>query len=145
VDGVPTFKDEVVKTSELPKDYTQSQSVMRYSRAVWAFNMVKDEDYYPQLMDEKNCREAIYIWMEAAEGGGRKHELPNLFFTDSETASVGTILNQLKTHSNEQALLFILGTRDLSQWDTYVQEIANLKAAEAETIMNAAMARYQGR
>ena len=107
--------------------------------------MVKDDYYYEQLMDEKCCADAIYIWMNSAVGGGHMHELPGLSYNEEESGAIGTIVTNLKTLSDENALKFVLGTRDLAEWDAYVQEISNMGVDAALVIMNQAMARYQSR
>ena len=146
VDNVPTFKDEIVKSGSLPEGMSQSQSAARYSAATTGIMaMVKDDYYYEQLMDEKCCADAIYIWMNSAVGGGHMHELPGLSYNEEESSAIGTIVTNLKTLSDENALKFVLGTRDLAGWDAYVQEISNMGVDAALVIMNQAMARYQSR
>lgn len=146
VDNIPTFKDEIVKSGSLPAGMSQSQSAARYSAATTGIMaMVKDDYYYEQLMDEKCCADAIYIWMNSAVGGGHMHELPGLSYNEEESGAIGTIVTNLKTLSDENALKFVLGTRDLAEWDAYVQEISNMGVDAALVIMNQAMARYQSR
>ena len=73
------------------------------------------------------------------------HELPGLSYNEEESSAIGTIVTNLKTLSDENALKFVLGTRDLAEWDAYVQEISNMGVDAALVIMNQAMARYQSR
>ncbi len=146
VNGEPVFLDEIVKSGKLPEGYSQSESAARYSAATTGnMAMVKAEGYYPQLMDEPSCAEAIYIWMESAVGGGHMHELPNLSYNEDESGTVGTIVTNLKTLSNENALKFVVGTRSFDEWDAYLNEVNGMGVDEALTIMNTAMERYNNR
>lgn len=147
VDGVPTFHDEIVKSDKLPEGYNQSQSAARYSAATTgAMAMVKDEHYYTQLLDEKCCAEAINIWMNAAVGGGHMHELPNLCYDEEEADEIGDIITDLKTASGEWAVQFIRGEKNVdSDWDAYIDELERMGLGTAETILKAALKRYQDR
>ncbi len=146
IDGQPVFKDEIVKNGMLPEGLSQSQSAARYSLATSGyFAMVKHEGYYPQLMAEKCCEEAIYIWRDCAVGGGHMHELPNLAYTDDESSAIGKIVTNLKTLTQENALKFVVGTRSFDEWDAFMAEIDNMGVAAALIIMNDAMARYNER
>ncbi len=146
IDGQPVFKDEIVKNAMLPEGLSQSQSAARYSLATsGAFAMVKHEGYYPQLMAEKCCEEAIYIWRDCAVGGGHMHELPNLTYSDDESSAIGKIITNLKTLTQENALKFVIGTRSFDEWDAFMKEIGNMGVSAALIIMNDAMERYNGR
>ncbi len=146
IDGQPVFKDEIVKTGMLPEGLSQNQSAARYSLATSGnLAMYKHEGYYPQLMAEKCCEEAIYIWRDCAVGGGHMHELPNLSYTDDESAAIGKIITNLKTLTQENALKFVVGTRSFDEWDAFMAEIDNMGVSAALIIMNDAMARYNAR
>lgn len=147
VNGVPTFHDEIVKGDKLPEGYNQSQSAARYSAATTgAMAMVKDEDYYTQLLDEKCCADAIEIWMNSAVGGGHMHELPNLCYDEDESDEIGDIITDLKTASGEWAIQFVRGTKDVdADWGAYIKEIESMGLNTALTILNSAMERYNDR
>ena len=144
VNGEPVFQDHVVKSGKLPEGLSQSQSAARYSAATTGLMaMVKHEGYYPQLMDEANCAEAIYIWRDAAIGGGHMHELPGLAYDDEEAGAIGTIITNLKTASDEYAMDIILGRKTVEEsWDEYVKTIEGMGLAAGLIIMNDAYGRY---
>lgn len=144
VDGEPVFQDHVVKSGKLPEGLSQSQSAARYSAATTGqMAMVKHENYYPQLMDEACAAEAIYIWRDAAVGGGHMHELPGLSFSDDEASAVGSVVTNLKTASDEYAMQIVLGQKTIEEsWDEYVKQVEGMGVAAVLIIVNDAYGRY---
>ena len=51
---------------------------------------------------------------------------PVLAFTEEEQKVFDTVGNNILNHVNEEVAKFILGERDMSTWDAYVQEIKDL-------------------
>ncbi len=59
---------------------------------------------------------------------GRKHDakpIPWVAFTEQETTELSTIEAAINKIRDENIVKFVLGTRDLSEWDAYVGEIRN--------------------
>jgi putative aldouronate transport system substrate-binding protein len=54
-------------------------------------------------------------------------------------------MNEINTYQSEMEIKFILGTENLSGWDTYVSTIKRMGIDRAIEIQNAALARYNAR
>jgi hypothetical protein len=57
---------------------------------------------------------------------GRKHDakpIPIVAFTEDETTEISTIEAAINKIRDENIVKFVLGTRDIAEWDSYVQEI----------------------
>jgi putative aldouronate transport system substrate-binding protein len=71
--------------------------------------------------------------------------VPPLTPTPEESREYASIINDINTYANEMLTKFILGTESLSNWDTYVRTINNMRLARALEIQNNALARYNRR
>lgn len=143
VDGVPTFTDDILYNYE--EDWTQSQSVAKYSVMVNAYlGALKHENYYPQLLAEQSIKDAIPTWSNV-EGGGYKHKMPLVSYTADESDKIGRLNTNLKTTADEWALNFIIGTVSFDQWDAYVAELEAMGVEEAVAITQTAVDRYNAR
>lgn len=67
----------------------------------------------------------------------------NLTFTEDQNDRIEEINMVLETMVNENAVAFISGTRDISEYDAYVQEVKNMGGAELEEIYAEAYAAYK--
>ena len=65
--------------------------------------------------------------------------------TSDEGDEYSTIMSDIETYVEENVPKFIIGARDLSEWDTYVQDIIDMGIEDAIAIKTAAVERYEAR
>lgn len=65
--------------------------------------------------------------------------------TTEEGEDYNAVMSEVETYVEENIPKFIIGDRDLSEWDTYVQDIKNMGIDEAIEIEAACVARYNER
>ncbi len=155
VDGVPTFKPEVVDatnpgypSADLDgKAWTTSESVARYSYGVWPVGHIKHEDYAKQLYTEKCVYDAVDIMRNGVEGGGYIHNIPALSYTSDEGTVVTLAMSNLVTLTNEYSAKFINSALELNDdsWNAFVKECQKVGSASTCLIMQGAYARWEAR
>ena len=64
--------------------------------------------------------EAVKKWKESDIA---EYKLPMVNFTQEENYELGTILTDLQTYQDESMFGFIMGTMDLSNWDSYLSQM----------------------
>lgn len=65
--------------------------------------------------------------------------------TTEEGEDYNAVMSEVETYVEENIPKFIIGDRDLSEWDTYVQDIKNMGIDEAVEIETACVERYNAR
>lgn len=65
--------------------------------------------------------------------------------TTEEGETYASIMSEVETYVEENIPKFIIGDRDLSEWDTYVQDIKGMGIDEAIEIETACVERYESR
>ena len=84
--------------------------------------------------------------LEFQEAMGQKETLavsPPRPFSDEEREQATLWETPLKDYAQQQTLQFILGQRDLSEWDAYVAEVDGKNAQQYIDLVNGAYQRYQ--
>ena len=61
---------------------------------------------------------------------------PIVEFNKEEKDEITNILTPLDTYASEQSLKFILGQKDMSEWDAFQAEMVNMKVDRLEEIYN---------
>ena len=74
-----------------------------------------------------------------------EYKLPMVNFTQEENDELGTILTDLHAYQDESMFGFIMGTMDLSNWDSYLSQMKNIGAEKAIEIYQKAVDRYMNR
>jgi putative aldouronate transport system substrate-binding protein len=69
----------------------------------------------------------------------------NIAFTPDESSEIARIMTDIDTHTLEQSLAFITGTRSISEFDTFVTELDSMGLSSAVEIRQAALTRYLNR
>ena len=65
--------------------------------------------------------------------------------TTEEGEDYTAVMSEVETYVEENIPKFIIGDRDLAEWDTYVQDIKNMGIDEALEIQSACVERYESR
>jgi putative aldouronate transport system substrate-binding protein len=138
VGGVPTYTDLIMKN---PNGWTLAQSIGAYTRANYTAPSIPDGRYIEQYYSYDEQKEALgFVLPETSV-----RLVPPLTPTPEESREYAGIINDINTYANEMLTKFILGTENLSGWDTYVRTINGMGLARALEIQNNALARYNKR
>lgn len=90
---------------------------------------------------EATCPRLAAAYKESAN-----YEVPNqpvLNYTEEEQKVVDTIGSTISTHVEEELAKFMLGKRDISEWDAYVAEIEAMGLEQLKEVQISAYARLQ--
>jgi putative aldouronate transport system substrate-binding protein len=105
--------------------------------STWGFYQLFDYDAHISLFSKE---------VASAYDQSRKDDLPSntiLSFTPQEQEVVNSIGVNIQKATDEQISKFILGTRDLNEWDQYVKEIKALGLDKLKDVYAKAYARKQ--
>ena len=150
VDGIPTFRYEITHQDPVqfvpPEGYKPNPMYVYSMNHSYALPFVCSEYYYPQLIDQEVCVEAIDVWGNV-KGGGFLHQIPYIWTLDTtELDRVAPLLSQLKQHSTDWAVQFIRGEKDIeADWAEYIATLEEAGLKTAHTIISNAMERYNAR
>lgn len=82
------------------------------------------------------------FWTDAA---GTSLNLPMMTLNAEEGKEYARIMNQIKTYQDTAVLEFIMGKRDLSEFDKYIADMEKLEISKAVSLEQAALDRYNSR
>ena len=139
IDGYPTYTDIVM---ENPNGLPISQAMSTYIRGNYNGPFVQDLRYLEQYYTLDEQKATLDVW-----GGTNaiNHVLPPVTPTSEESREFASIMNEVNTYRDEMTLKFILGTAELSEFDTYVENLKKMGLDRALEIQNAALERYNTR
>jgi putative aldouronate transport system substrate-binding protein len=139
VNNYPTFTPLILQN---PDGWTVGQALAAYTRVNYSGPFAQDWSQYEQYLILPEQHQAIANWQLADPF---KHKLPPIQPNASENREYAQILNEINTYRDEMSVKFILGTENLSSWDTYVNTIKRMGIDRAIAIQEAALARYNAR
>lgn len=135
--GTPAYTDKVMN-NELGVDPTLF--CRTFSLAGCSFGYTVQERIY--LLYEDYQTEAQRYWTEHTDGD---MAVPTLSLTTAESDVLATYGPDITTHASEVLPRFIMGTRPLSEWDSYVSELEGLGIEQITEVYQAAYERYLAR
>lgn len=68
-----------------------------------------------------------------------------LSLTSDESAAFSAAFSDIRTHTQQNILAFITGTRPMEEFDTFVEEIQSMDIAGCTEILQDALDRYNQR
>jgi putative aldouronate transport system substrate-binding protein len=136
--GVPTYTDLITKN---PNGWTFAQGLGAYTRANYTAPSIPDGRYIEQYYSYDEQKGALGFVLPETSA----RVVPPITPTPEESREYAAIINDINTYANEMLTKFILGTENLSGWDTYVRTINGMGLARALEIQNKALARYNKR
>lgn len=139
IDGYPTYTDFIMKN---PNGLPISQAMGSYIRGNYNGPFVQDLAYLEQYYTLDEQKQTIEVWGGTNAG---KHILPPITPTSEESKEFAALMNEINTYRDEMTLKFILGTADMSEFDTYVNNLKTMGIDRALEIENGALERYNAR
>jgi putative aldouronate transport system substrate-binding protein len=139
VNGEPVYTDFVMKN---PDGWPVAQALSAYTRSSYNGPFVQDVRYTLQYQALPEQKEALEVWAIAKS---LDRVRPPITPTPEESREYATIMTDVNTYAKEMQLRIVLGTENISVWDTYVSTINRMGLPRALEIQNAALARYNNR
>jgi putative aldouronate transport system substrate-binding protein len=139
VNGEPVYTDWVMKN---PDGWPVTQAMSAYARAPYNGPFVQDVRYTLQYQALPEQKEALSVWAIAKS---LDRVRPPITPTPEESREYATIMSEINTYVKEMELKIVLGTENISVWDTYISTINRMGLPRALEIQNAALARYNKR
>ncbi len=138
VDGKPQFTDLVKNDPD-----GLNEAAKKYSLKGGSFVGVQKAD----LVAAKNkdvVADAPNVWSE--NNNGKACMLPNgVVYTEEERETRNTYGSAIRTYNSEQTFKFLTGERDMSEWDTFLEELRGMGVDEYMAATQSAYERYINR
>lgn len=141
VDGLPYYTDEILNN---PDGLSMSQALGKYTRASQSSVGLIDRRYYEQYYQLQQQIDAMNLW-NANTLPALEVVMPTVAPTEEEAEELASINAAIDTYAQEEATKFIMGLQDISEFDSFVQGLKDLKVERALEIQQAAYDRYQAR
>lgn len=140
-DGQPYYTDEILNN---PDGLSISAALGKYTRASQASVGLIDRRYYEQYYQIQAQVDAMNLWNENT-APALEVLLPAVAPTESEAEELATINAALSTYVKEECTKFIMGLRDLNEFDSFRDSLKGMNVERALEIQQAAYDRYQAR
>lgn len=141
VNGEPKYTDLILKN---PDGLSVGQALGRYTRASNPTVGFIDVRYYEQYYQLEEQVEAMYLWNEYADNA-LEVLMPTVTATSEEAEELATLEGSIKTYVSEELTKFIMGSRDISEYDSFVEALKSMNVERAIEIKQAAYDRYMAR
>ena len=139
VNGEPVYTDLILKN---PDGLSISQALGRYMRVNKPTVGRIDARYYEQYYQLEEQVQAMYIWNEYADNA-LNVLMPSVTLTSAEAEELAALEGVLTTYVAEELTKFIMGTRDMSEYDAFVETVKGMGIERCIEIKQAAYERYQ--
>lgn len=136
VDGKPVFTDKILHNPDGLSANDAMTKFMFRSAGMYIW------DRELQTAGPKALSAINEIW---PSNQGDIYMMPNITMTSDEANRYSVLMGDINTYVDENTTKFILGTRDLSEWDDYVNTIRGMSIDEAIGYQQAALDRFNNR
>lgn len=141
VDGEPQYTDLILNN---PDGLSIEQALGRYTRASQPSVGVIDIKYYEGYFQLPEQLDAMSTWNEYADNA-LNVLMPTISATTEESEELATLTSSINTYVEEELTKFIMGTRDISEYDSFVDTLKTMGIERAIEIEQAGYDRYMAR
>ncbi len=141
VNGAPVYTDEIMKN---PDGLSIAQALGKYTRASQPTVGKIDVRYYEQYYELQEQIDAMKLW-NAYSDNAVSVLMPPTTQTAEEAEELAILESAIKTYVEEEVTKFVMGTRDMSEWDAFVETVKGMDVERAIEIKQAAYNRYMAR
>ena len=135
IDGVPTFKDEILN------DELGFQVSLLINICPGFVRIVDWDVTYLTYNDAQ--KEAVDIWMSAYGSSDATYPQDYITYTTEESEVTANLSSDISTYCEECRLKFIIGDMDLDEdWDDYVAAVESMGVDELVAVYQSAYERY---
>jgi putative aldouronate transport system substrate-binding protein len=135
VDGKAVYKDKMLNNPDWPV----LDAILKFKVHIGPFLRFEHEGNPAINQTTSGIRQ---FWTESS---GTDYVMPMVTLTAEEGAEYARIMNQVNTYQNTAVLEFILGTKPLDEFDSYVDDMEKLELGEVIEMEQAALIRYNNR
>lgn len=135
VDGIPKYTEKVTKNEE---GLSLVQSIAKYTIGGIQPRMINDINYWDAVMTYPQ-QKTVY---ESCSKATRDRMLPLVSLTTDESTEVNGIFADLKPYIQEMTNKFIMGDIDLSEFDSYIDNVKSMNIDTAVADYQAAYDRF---
>ena len=137
--GQPVYTDIIKKN---PNGLSIGDPLARYAPSIIDQPMIQDPRYITQMFVYPQQETAVENWIKEISP---ERTLPTLTYSSEEANDFNTIMGDVKTHTDEMLVKFIMGVEPLTKYDDYVKELKNRRIEDALKTAQSAYERYLNR
>lgn len=138
VDGYPTYTDLILKN---PDGLSIGEAMGKYARCSTPSVGLIDLRYYEQYYQLQEQVDAMALW-NSCSNNAKAVLLPTLTPLSEEAEELAGIEVATKTYVEEELTKFIMGLRDLSEYDSFVETLKTMNIERAIELKQIAYDRY---
>ncbi|MCI9456718.1 MAG: extracellular solute-binding protein [Oscillospiraceae bacterium] len=135
VDGAPQYSDMIVNNTE---GWSLTNAIAHYTTGGIAPRLVNDEFYWNAVMLYPQQR-LVYPTVSASTDERKMHALK---YSQEDQAKLDSLLNDLGTYYTENVHAFVMGTKPLSEYDSFVETLKSMGAEEVISLKQKAYEQY---
>ena len=141
VNDYPTYTDEILKN---PDGLSIAQALGKHTRSSVPSIGVLDYRYYEQFYQIEEQIDAMNLW-NADTSIVYETLLPSLSPSSEEAEELAAINVAIDTYAKEETTKFIMGLRDISEYESYVETLKGMGIDRALEIYQKAYEEYLAR
>ncbi len=141
VDGEPVYTDEILNN---PDGLSIAHALGKYTRASSPSVGIIDRRYSEQYYQLQEQVDAMILW-NSDNTAALEVLMPPITATSEESEELAIISESLNAYVQEECTKFIMGLRDISEFDKFVEQCVQYGANDAIAIKQAGYDRYLAR
>ena len=140
VNGNPVFTDEVVNN---PDGLAFGEALAKYAMTANTISpFIQDPKEFAQAsLGTPDQANANALWA----AGDQTRLIPSLTLTNEERTEFNEIMSDVSTFSWERTTQFVMGLRDLSEFEAYYATLKSMDVERAIEIQQGALNRYNSK
>ena len=141
VDGVPQYTDMIYNN---PDGFTMAEAMANYFRASSSGPFPQQENYIKGFYYRDQQRESLDNWLKNYDVV-KDMVMPKVSRTEEEADEYSDVMNEVEKYVAKMRSEFIIGSTDISQFDSYLAELENLGINSVIESTKNALERYNAR
>ncbi len=139
VDGQPKFTQKMI---DILNGTNTEETSHFYSMGTYSGPLVQDKRLVEQTLVYDNQKEAYKTWSVPK---AFEHKMPLVQYNEEEREIRSSFMTDLTTYKEEMVMAFITGSRPLSEFDDFRNQLEKMGIKDVLKVENAAYKRYQSR
>ncbi len=140
-DGAVYYTDEIKNN---PEGLPMVQAMAKYFRSSTSGPFIQSKNYLTEYYYRPQQRESLENWLKSYEKGVEVRE-PRVTMTPDEAEEFAELTVELDKVVDETFIAFVLGTKSLDEYDTFIETLKKVNVDRAIEIKQAAVDRYNAR
>lgn len=136
INGYPTFSEVVTKN---PDGLSMAQSIPLYARSANEGPFIQDVRYIEQYYTLDAQKDALVKW---SDNNDLDHRMPQITLTKKEASKKSKIMSDITNYCNENTVKFILGSKPIDEFDSFIATLKDMGIEEAIQIEQDAYDRF---